>query len=198
MKILEAVRESTVGTADLVTAILMSGYGASQWRIMREFERRQSARARETLTKDKQKEIIKQQKQRYYNLIYKLKQGGLIKEEYRNRSGQRALLITKRGMQKLKRLKKQKRNLLSNTYYPKELGTKIIIVAFDIPEKERKKRNWLRLVLKRLNFTIIQKSVWVGKTKIPKAFIDDLYELELIDFVEIFEVGNKGSLKHII
>ena len=110
MKILEAVREPTVGTADLVTAILMSGYGASQWRIMREFERRQSARARETLTKDKQKEIIKQQKQRYYNLIYKLKQGGLIKEEYRNRSGQRALLITKRGMQKLKRLKKQKRN----------------------------------------------------------------------------------------
>ena len=74
---------------------------------------------------------------------------------------------------------------------------RLVIVAFDIPERVRRYRDWFRSVLENLGLTMIQKSVWMGKIKIPKALIDDLAELKLIDFVEIFEVGNEGSLTHI-
>jgi hypothetical protein len=45
---------------------------------------------------------------------------------------------------------------------------------------------------------MVQKSVWVGKTKIPQDFLDDLFKLKLVDFVEIFEISRTGSLKHLI
>ena len=80
--------------------------------------------------------------------------------------------------------------------YSKEKG-QFTIVVFDIPEKERSKRAWIREVLKNLDLKMIQKSVWVGKVKIPKQFIDDLDKFNMVDFVEIFEISKAGSLKQI-
>ena len=45
---------------------------------------------------------------------------------------------------------------------------------------------------------MIQKSVWIGKVKIPKEFLDDLFKLRLIDYIEIFEISKAGSLKNLI
>ena len=73
-----------------------------------------------------------------------------------------------------------------------------MIFAFDVPEKEKRKRGWLRTVLRRLDFTMIQKSVWVGKSKIPQEFLEDIYRFKMVDFVEIFEVSKTGSLRHIV
>ena len=83
-------------------------------------------------------------------------------------------------------------------YYPKEKGNKVIIVMFDIPEEYTKKRTWLRMVLGNLDFKMAQKSVWIGKTKIPKELIADIMKMKLEGFVEVFEVGSTGNLKHVI
>lgn len=80
--------------------------------------------------------------------------------------------ITRKGLEKLKILKKKNRKTLIN--YSKEKSDKLIIVIFDIPEKERHKRNWLRSVLVSLDFKFLQESVWIGKTKIPEEFLNDL------------------------
>ena len=44
---------------------------------------------------------------------------------------------------------------------------------------------------------MIQKSVWQGTTKIPEDFLQDLNDLKIIDFIEIFQISKKGSLEKI-
>jgi len=39
--------------------------------------------------------------------------------------------------------------------------------------------------------------MWIGKFKIPQAFLNDIEELELAEAVEIFEVGKHGSLRRL-
>ena len=75
---------------------------------------------------------------------------------------------------------------------------RLIIVIFDIPERERRKRAWLRLALKNIGLKLIQRSVWMGKVQIPKEFLDDIRELHLVNFVEIFEITKSGSLNQVI
>ena len=86
---------------------------------------------------------------------------------------------------------------MPETSYQKTDGDKLIIIAFDIPEKLRRKRNWIRKVLVGLDFKMIQKSVWQGTTKIPEDFLQDLNDLKIIDFIEIFQISKKGSLEKI-
>jgi len=192
LKILEIVGETVVNTIDLVGAILSSGYGASYGKIQYELSRRQSDRE----IKSFRKKIYNQNKQKYYNLIYKLKRDNLIKEN--TEKNKKYFVLTEKGESKLFDLLARRKNKFPENIYNKENGNNLIIVAFDIPEIEKRKREWVRAALKNLDFKMIQKSVWVGKVKIPKQFLDDLLKLRLIDFVEIFEVSKSGSLKHII
>jgi DNA-binding transcriptional regulator PaaX len=100
--------------------------------------------------------------------------------------------ITRKGLEKLKILKKKNRKTLIN--YSKEKSDKLIIVIFDVPEKERHKRNWLRSVLASLDFKFLQQSVWIGKTKIPKEFLNDLRDQKMLDYVHIFKISKSGTI----
>jgi len=42
---------------------------------------------------------------------------------------------------------------------------------------------------------MLQKSVWLGKNKLPEEFLKALAELDLIDFVHIFKIGRAGTIK---
>ena len=64
------------------------------------------------------------------------------------------------------------RPLIKN--YEKFPSKEVVIFSFDIPEKERVKRAWVRGVLKNLGFTMIQQSVWLGKGPLPKQFTERL------------------------
>jgi hypothetical protein len=192
LKILETASETILSAGDLIAAILGAKYGASLSTIQYRANLRQSNRENKQTHKKKREQI----KQKYYKLIYVLKKDGLIKEvEGEDKS---VLIITKKGTDKIVALRNKKRRALPNIYYKKENAINLIIVMFDIPEKERRKRAWLRAVLKNLGLKLIQKSVWIGKTKIPQPFLKDLADLRLINFVEIFEITKTGSLKHII
>ena len=83
-------------------------------------------------------------------------------------------------------------------FRPSELPEKdgvIRLVIFDIPEKERKKRLWLRLELLACDYGLLQKSVWVGYCPLPKDFLDSLEYLNLRPYVQIFSIKHSGTLK---
>jgi DNA-binding transcriptional regulator PaaX len=67
---------------------------------------------------------------------------------------------------------------------------KNLIVAFDIPEKKRKYRDWLRSELIGFGFEQVQKSVWFGPA-LPKEFILYLDEIKLLDYVRFFKASPK-------
>ena len=64
---------------------------------------------------------------------------------------------------------------------------KNMVIVFDIPEKHKHKRNWLRLELANLGFGLLQKSVWFGPAPLPKTFIRALDELKLLRHLKFFE-----------
>lgn len=192
LKILETIGDLAISAVDLSDAILSSGYGASFSKLEYEFSKRQ----KERYTKSIERNFKRQEKQKYYNLVYYLKKSGLIKEG--KKDNRKIFILTKKGKEKLFSLRRRKKDELPRFSYQKEKGDKFTIVIFDVPEIKKRKRNWLRAALKNLDFKMIQKSVWLGKVKIPKEFLDHLYKMELIDCVEIFEISKTGSLERLI
>lgn len=63
-----------------------------------------------------------------------------------------------------------------------------VMVLFDIPEKKRKIRNWLRVQLKMWDFEMIQQSVWLGSGPLPKEFSTRLYDLGVGECVKVFPI----------
>lgn len=187
MSILEVLKDAAVGSLDLFEAFLAAGYGASPRRVGYE------------LSKIEEKRLSREQRarlrQKYCNLISQLKRDGLIQVKENSRS--KIFALTPRGKKKMKELRlKIEREAPRPDGYQKEKGN-LTIVAFDVPEKHKTKRNWIREVLKNLDFKMIQKSVWFGRVKIPRQFIDDLGRFDMIDFVEVFEISKAGSLKRV-
>ena len=70
----------------------------------------------------------------------------------------------------------------------KPTGDTKVMVLFDIPEKKRKTRNWLRSQLKLWDFEMLQQSVWLGKGPLPKKFIARLRLLDISECVKIFKI----------
>lgn len=68
------------------------------------------------------------------------------------------------------------------------------LVAYDIPEKERKKRDWLRYELVICGYNQLQKSVWLGYSPLPEEFIQSLKDLNLRNRVHIVSIHKKGTL----
>ena len=71
------------------------------------------------------------------------------------------------------------------------------IVSFDIPEREKGKRRWLRAALASLSFSLLQKSVWIGTKGIPEEFMDALRERDLLRHVHIVGVKKSGTLERV-
>ena len=66
-----------------------------------------------------------------------------------------------------------------------------------MPEKERRKRGWLRGALRFLNFKMFQQSVWIGKNKIPEQFLFDLRQKNLLPYIHIMEVNKGGTVREL-
>ena len=131
------------------------------------------------LFKESKKEIKKRTLQ---TTLWRLKRLGFIKNE------NRILLITQKGKEYIQ--SKLMKKLPAHAVPMTDNGRKInnLIVAFDVPEKYRHKRNWLREELVCLGFTPIQKSVWFGPGSLAKEFIVQLNELNLLSYIKFFSV----------
>lgn len=102
--------------------------------------------------------------------------------------------MTAKGKEKLGKLLKRNKENLPKKDYKLEKDKSLILVVFDIPEKMRPKRDWLRDVLVRLNFSMLQKSVWLGRGKLPQSFIADLKEYGLLPHIEILLIAKAGTI----
>ena len=132
-------------------------------------------------------------RQRYYLMISYLKRDGLIREY--NKGNRKFFASTRKGNQWLALFHKRTKDRLPEPSYKTHPSGGVTIVIFDVPERERKKRAWLRLALKHLGLKMIQQSVWMGRVSVPKELLDDIDRLHLGEYVEIFQVTKSGTLK---
>src|SRR4030042_2172708 len=110
--------------------------------------------------------------------LYRLKKHGFIKNE------NKIWLITQKGLTFLKLSKNKKIFKSINKINKKEK----ILIIFDIPEKDRVKRNWLRSILISLDFKILQKSAWLGPSPLPKSFINFLKNNRIIKYIKFLKI----------
>jgi len=66
---------------------------------------------------------------------------------------------------------------------------------FDIPESDKREREWLRWHLKKFKYTMIQKSVWVGPEPLPKDFISYSKEAGIWDFIKTFKLAKSYVIR---
>src|SRR3989344_5374628 len=115
-------------------------------------------------------------KQSFNNNLYRLRNKGILDFD-----SEKNILINKNNL---------KRHTLFSKIEEKPTGDTKVMVLFDIPEKKRKIRNWLRLQLKLWDFEMLQQSVWLGKGPLPKEFTDRLRLLDVHKGVKIFKIQN--------
>ena len=66
---------------------------------------------------------------------------------------------------------------------------KNLLVIYDIPEEKVRERNWFRYHLKKFHFVMIQRSVWVGPSPLPKEFMAYVKEIKLNDSLKTFKLA---------
>lgn len=96
--------------------------------------------------------------------------------------------ITSLGKQKLL----DQERIAKNKIFKKDGIVRLVI--FDIPERERRKRDVLRAELVGCGFQQLQKSVWIGGHALPQDFVRLIHNLGLSQQVHIFSVREKGTL----
>ncbi|TSC75059.1 MAG: hypothetical protein G01um101433_955 [Parcubacteria group bacterium Gr01-1014_33] len=188
-KVLEALQFRAEITVDLLDAVLSDR--GTFYRKTRRFYRQGPQEFKTDWAEWYRK------RQSFYSLLNHLKREGLV--EKKKKAGNSLWRITKKGVKKLMLYGKKERHpggIPMKRYSPERVST-LTIVAFDIPETQRKKREWLRENLIAFNLTMLQKSVWVGTVKIPEDFIKDLRRQEMIPYVHIFSVGRRGTIQQV-
>ncbi len=134
----------------------------------------------------------KKELQKLSNLLYYLKKKGLVENKSDKKEGVWA--ITPVGEDRLNIIRAQNISQKPFLYCNQLKKGEFKVIVFDIPEADKRKRDWLRQSLVNLGFEMLQRSVWVGETKLPEEFIGSLNELELLSRLHIFIVKEKGTI----
>lgn len=134
-------------------------------------------------------------RQQFYRALNHLKKQGLVVAK-KETTGSR-WVITPHGEERSESYRQSRRDPFSSSHaaFPKPQGNGITIVAYDIPEKERRKRDWVRGCLAAMDCEQIQKSVWLARGMIDEDFVHALRERNLLGNVHIFAVTKHGTIK---
>jgi DNA-binding transcriptional regulator PaaX len=175
--VLEELGESALTVASLIIGMHRAGYGASLRKISSEQKQTES---------DLRYELIGYaERRRFYTLLSKLKKDGLVKISNHQWS------LTDRGR---KRIADRKEGIGERETYETESDGIFKIISFDIPEDRRKDRDRLRYLLRSLDFTMIQKSVWAGYNKIPEEMVINLQKSGIMKYLDVFAVSRTGTI----
>ncbi|MCX6752968.1 MAG: hypothetical protein NTW62_01305 [Candidatus Nomurabacteria bacterium] len=101
-------------------------------------------------------------------------------------------ILTAKGK---KYLKKKEDSFKTFSLLIKSDEPKNLIVMFDMPIAQKAEREWFRFHLKKFDYVMIQKSVWVGPSPLPKDFLDYLKEIKLKDCVVTFKLAKPYKVK---
>ncbi len=134
---------------------------------------------------------VYRERQKFYSTLNELKRSGLVLKA--KKDNKTSWEITQKGLNKLLKPKQLGGTPLKSYKSAKEVG--LVIISYDIPERERNKRSWLRESLKNLEFSLLQKSLWVGHGGVPEEFIHDLRHNNLHRYVHIFSVSSSGTIE---
>lgn len=79
-------------------------------------------------------------------------------------------------------------------YYPtfsvdKKSSPRDLIVMYDIPHIKKRERDWFRRQLKNLDYVMVQKSVWVGPSPLPKSFKDYVKRIGLSRELKVLKLS---------
>lgn len=179
-RILSYLGNEIIDYVDFSNAFIKSGYGASSGKIKYEHSKLQNKRVTSQLNAEKVNKFKK--------YLSKLKSEGLVLGNDENH-----IYLSDKGKKKLNHF--QNSFSLNKDQYKKKAGERVIVVSYDIPVAFNKERNILRDMLNTLGFSLVHKSVWIGKVLLPLRFIADLSRLGIIDYVEILEVTKNGTIK---
>jgi hypothetical protein len=75
-----------------------------------------------------------------------------------------------------------------------ESAPKNLIVMYDVPQGMKKEREWFRRHLVKFGYVMIQKSIWVGPSPLPKDFLDYLKEIKIGDKFKTFKLAKPYNL----
>lgn len=184
LKLLEALNHGALLVSELCMA-LSPAYNSTQARNIKKQHAAVSS-------------FFKEERERhsFYALLTHMQKTGLVKKE--SKDGVPFWRITKKGREKRSAIaissKKIRTPKIPFCAYPKKRSDRLIIVIFDIPEKENHKRAWLRHSLITMDFNLVQKSVWMGNVQLPPAFIADLKKYDLLRRVKIFSATELGNI----
>jgi DNA-binding transcriptional regulator PaaX len=138
------------------------------------------------------REYLKE-REKLSKLIYKLKREGFILEDKNNKK----LILTKKGKLKLRFLKNKRSVEETKNNESNQKDKDVIVIIYDVPENEHKKRHQLRNLLVNAGFNFVQKSVWIKQGKIKEDFINFLRDLEVLHYTKIFKITQKGTIENI-
>ncbi|MFA5933903.1 MAG: CRISPR-associated endonuclease Cas2 [Candidatus Paceibacterota bacterium] len=71
----------------------------------------------------------------------------------------------------------------------KKDSPKNLIVMYDISHEKKKERDWFRRHLKKFDYIMIQKSVWVGPSPLSKDFLEYIESIGLKDKMKTFKLA---------
>lgn len=189
-KILDVLQDRAEITANLLDIVLAgpSGAGYEANRMMRRGPRS---------FKNNWADMYRKRRV-FQSTLTRLRQQGFI--VHRERGGKKRWGITKTGFEKLRLLEKKKKDPFSSAHvcYDGKREPGIVIITFDVPEKEKRKRQWLRECLRLLQFRKLQKSVWTGTQGVPEDFVYALRERKMLDYVHILAVSKKGTAEELV
>ncbi len=70
----------------------------------------------------------------------------------------------------------------------KKDAPKNLLIIYDVPHTMKKERDWFRRQLVNFGFIMIQKSVWVGPSPLPKEFLSYLKRIGLEKVFKTFKL----------
>jgi len=121
------------------------------------------------------------------NNFYSLHKNGYLEK----REGK--FFVSKNGKTFLKK-SKIKGSQLRKFEPIKNNNPKNLLLLYDIPEDMKKERDWFRRTLIKYSFIMIQRSVWVGPSPLPKEFLSYVKSIGLKDSIKTFKL-EKGYNK---
>lgn len=93
-------------------------------------------------------------------------------------------------------LEKNKKSQLKIFESTENNGPKNLLLLYDIPEDKKKERDWFRRTLIKFGFVMVQRSVWVGPSPLPKEFLDYTKKIGLKDAVKTFKLQSDYKLRN--
>ena len=158
--------------------------------VMDHFSHRTATRARNEPVKQRNKSPYPA-RHSFSSILNRLKREGLVtcsgpkKKAIWSITGKGREALTKRGP-----LYKYQR---SDNLPPIDGVTRL--VTFDVPEKEKPSRHWLRAELLASEFKPLHKSVFIGRRPLHENFITELDRRNLSRYVHIVMLSQRGTLK---